>query len=371
MTIRYALVCLALLSTTCCGQYLQFSNDTDTVSVAGNTVVSADMTIEARVWLIGNGTVFNEWQFAAEDKYIVVGSSNAFAFPHVGTALNGGATPFAGWLHLAFVVDSSASTESIYLNGVRTGTRTASGAIANASSSVAHVGSIFRGGGTAQPGMRGFIDTLRVSDVARYSGASFTPPVGDLSSDASTLLLYNFNEAPGSTTVADLSGNGRTGTLGAGFSGASSPVFTGSLPSGQPNSPGASLLVNGAGATGSGPFSVTLTTPGSLGFSWSGSSNRPYLLFAGPLNPGGAGFSGIGSLDIGTAPSFGDVSVLFNGLAGPLAPLFMLDATGNAQQNFSLGGLSPGLLFNVQGMVYQAAGAPSPVVLTAAFQIIS
>jgi hypothetical protein len=69
-----------------------------------------------------------------------------------------------------------------------------------------------------------------VSDVARYSGASFAPPTGDLPSDANTLLLYHFDEAPGSTTVADSGPLGRTGTLGQGFAKATSPEPGASLP---------------------------------------------------------------------------------------------------------------------------------------------
>jgi hypothetical protein len=71
--------------------------------------------------------------------------------------------------------------------------------------------------------MLGDIDALRVSSTARYTGSSFSPPVGDFSSDASTLLLYNFNDPPGSMTVTDSGPNGWTGTLGVGFAGATSP----------------------------------------------------------------------------------------------------------------------------------------------------
>jgi hypothetical protein len=54
-----------------------------------------------------------------------------------------------------------------------------------------------------------------------------------MASDANTLLLYNFDEAPGSTTVADSGPLGRTGTLGQGFGGATAPE-TGATPSGVP-----------------------------------------------------------------------------------------------------------------------------------------
>ena len=63
------------------------------------------------------------------------------------------------------------------------------------------------------------IDTLRFSTIARYTGDLFTAPTSDLTSDSYTNLLYNFNETPSSTMVYDLSGNGRNGYFGTGFTG--------------------------------------------------------------------------------------------------------------------------------------------------------
>jgi len=78
--------------------------------------------------------------------------------------------------------------------------------------------------------MVGYLDSVRLSNSARYTGGSFAAPSGDLGNDANTLLLYNFNEAPGSTTVADGSSNGWTGTLGDGFDGATSPQLMAAVP---------------------------------------------------------------------------------------------------------------------------------------------
>jgi hypothetical protein len=88
-----------------------------------------------------------------------------------------------------------------------------------------HVGAIYRDG-AIQSGFQGYLDSLRISDVVRYAGeGGFTPPIGDLTSDSDTLLLYNFNDSHTSPTVTDSSPLGRTGTLGAGFAGATSPVL--------------------------------------------------------------------------------------------------------------------------------------------------
>ncbi|HAZ48330.1 MAG TPA: hypothetical protein DDW76_31665 [Cyanobacteria bacterium UBA11369] len=74
----------------------------------------------------------------------------------------------------------------------------------------------------------GHLDTFRFSNVARYSGNSFEAPTGDLTSDAKTQILYNFNledyfQQNGRTWISDLSGNGRHGRFGTGFAGATSP----------------------------------------------------------------------------------------------------------------------------------------------------
>jgi len=87
------------------------------------------------------------------------------------------------------------------------------------------VGAAWRPPEMPRKGIVGYLDTLRVSRVARYSGERFDPPAGKLASDADTLLLYNFTETPGGIAVPDESGNGRTGLLGVGFKGATSPEF--------------------------------------------------------------------------------------------------------------------------------------------------
>ena len=56
----------------------------------------------------------------------------------------------------------------------------------------------------------GKIDDVRISDTLRYSGNSYAMPVEPFTSDSYTLALWHFDDAPGSTTFADSSGNGNT-----------------------------------------------------------------------------------------------------------------------------------------------------------------
>ena len=215
-----------------------FDDLTDTIEVSGQTVFGTAATYEAIVlWPSAHGgggsTIFNEWQNFFEDKYLAVvpgpsGALYGYNHPINGGSVLTGATPvsFDQWHHVAFVYDGS--EERLYLDGTLVQSRPASGDISDADG-LGYVGGIFRDG-AARDSFIGLIDVLRLSDVARYTGSSFTPPSPDMTSDANTVLLYTFDEAPGSTTVADGSSLTRTGTLGAGFGGATSPLLCGDDP---------------------------------------------------------------------------------------------------------------------------------------------
>ena len=222
-------LCLMLLTSPVSeASVILFSRPTDTIDVSGGTILSNSATYEARILFTstfnGGGRLFNEWVDSQEDKDLFVGPGIllAYSFPINGVDFR--AFPAIGldeWHHIAYVYDGS--EERLYLDGSLLAARAASGSIGNAPVDP-FVGAIFREF-TIAPSLIGYVDTLRISNNARYFGTSFTPPHGKLMSDANTLILYNFLESPGSTTTEDASGNGHTGTLGVGFSGATSPIF--------------------------------------------------------------------------------------------------------------------------------------------------
>jgi hypothetical protein len=131
------------------------------------------------------------------------------------------AVSFEQWHHLAYVYDGA--EERLYLDGQRVAARPASGDVGN-SPGGAFLGAIARDG-SLHPGFVGRLDFVRLSNVARYTGQSFTPPTGDAAAEPGTLLLYAFRECSNSATTADASPLGRTGTLGAGAPGGTSPAF--------------------------------------------------------------------------------------------------------------------------------------------------
>lgn len=203
-----------------------FDQNTDSIQVSGQSVMGQFVTIEATLLIpsgAAGGLFFNEWTGFQEDKQVSISPTAFQAYLHpIQPIFNGSITLTTDeWHHIAFVHDGIASQQSFYVDGVRVGLLSAGGAAGNGEGA-AYIGAIPRDGG-CQPGFVGRIDSLRVSTVARYSGESASMPLGNMASDADTVLLYNFEDTPGSTTVTDSSPLERTGTLGLGCAGATSP----------------------------------------------------------------------------------------------------------------------------------------------------
>lgn len=108
-----------------------------------------------------------------------------------------------GWHHAAAVFDNQSGpndTGAIYLDGSRIGFGSGlsfSPGIGNSSSAL-NIGAYLG----VNP-FHGWIDEVRLSNVARYSGASYAPPSGAFATDANTRALWHFNEAFNSTGFVD------------------------------------------------------------------------------------------------------------------------------------------------------------------------
>lgn len=215
------------LTTVANASYILFDEPTDTISIAGQTFIDTSMTIEAQIFFTneynGEGVLFREWTNGLEDKQLQVGPNKLAGYSHPVSPVPSGisATPnisVGESHHIAYVYDGV--EERLYLDGVLQNSRFASGSLGNASGNAPTIGGSFVG----------YMDAFRMSDIARYSASTFLAPEGDFIPDGNTLLLYNFTEIPGSTTIVDLSGNNHNGTLGVGFSGATSPTFSAPVP---------------------------------------------------------------------------------------------------------------------------------------------
>ena len=228
-----ALLFLAAATSTS-AQYAWFSRNTDVIAVSGQTDLTSACTIEAVIMLPSTdhsgGSVFDEWALTKEEKYLGVSiqsiDATAFPNPYIQVDEPGGLITLDKWHHIAFVADGS--EERIYLDGQQLQSGPASATILN-SDAPAYIGYAPRAGSDFSS-FAGYLDSIRVSRVARYTALSFTPLLGDLPSDADTVLLYNFNDPTNATTVVDESPLGRTGTLGQGFPGATSPKIISKFP---------------------------------------------------------------------------------------------------------------------------------------------
>jgi hypothetical protein len=205
-----------------------FQRPTDTIRLSSPTTLGTSATLEARILYApgykGGQDLYREWVDSVEDKHLAVTPTGfAVEFHDVGPTLSTPALVSLGaWHHVAAVYDGT--SVSLYLDGMRVATEPASGSVANGASLP-----IFGGGVYEYPtanGFVGYVDWFRVSSVARYGGVSFSPPSAQPASDSSTVLLFHFDEAPGSTSAADQSSHHNHGTLGIGAPGATSPVFT-------------------------------------------------------------------------------------------------------------------------------------------------
>lgn len=205
-----------------------FSRPTDTILVPGHIPTSGQITLEARFkcgtgtnW--GSGDIFHEQYWGACDMCLQLNDLSAVTFYGGAYPDNGGihAEPpsFAtnAWHHLAFVRNSN--VEWLYVDGNIIGSQSlGSSTIGSSSSSWMSVGSFqytFYGENGWHRSFIGVLDWLRVSKNARYTGDTYTVP-SEPSNDSNTLLLYNFNDAPGVSTIADLSNNHWDGQMGVG-----------------------------------------------------------------------------------------------------------------------------------------------------------
>jgi hypothetical protein len=343
----------ALSASPASAQYAWFSRETDTILVPINSVIGTDFTLEAVVMLCpdsaapAHGVVFTEQYDAVEDKALSVGLDGLG-----GTAFRGVddwysvAEPMVpgNWLHIAFVCEGE--IERLYLDGVLYGSRARPGAVGNHPDSAAQVGAFLEPAGLERfrASFTGYLESFRFSSVARYAGESFASPVGDLSADANTLLLYNFDDPPGSPSIADSSGNGLNGIPGTGFAGATAPQIVSSpgCPTGAtPYCFGLSCpCQNGSPARIRGCLNSTARGARLYGTGWPSLSADSLRLLVSilPANTPGLFFQGTASVQNGNGLPFGD------GLrcsAGSVVRLVVRFADGNGRAEYPRAGETP------------------------------
>lgn len=123
------------------------------------------------------------------------------------------------WYHIAAV--KTGSSYYLYMNGNRVATGTVAGGttldLGNATLEIGRVDFV----GTNY--FNGWMDDFRVSNTARYTGATYTVPAATFIDDSNTLLLINFDGADGSTTFRDVIGITGAATMATDFQMAATP----------------------------------------------------------------------------------------------------------------------------------------------------
>jgi hypothetical protein len=217
-----------------------FARPSDCISIDGYTLVTNQITIEAEILIPSSlaapsyqyPRIFEEQLCNGKDKQLSASPATIEGGTWVSDNPNLQVDPAVAvsrdtWHHVAFVHDSD--EDRIYLDGIEEGVLDFIGdpGIANATSGVMAIGAVqYTCGGTPDASFIGAIQWLRVSCVARYSGAVVDPPAIMPAVDAYTQILFDFRQvALGASTVDDLSPNHFVGTVATGFDDATAPVF--------------------------------------------------------------------------------------------------------------------------------------------------
>ena len=146
------------------------------------------------------GDGFVKWTFGANGQGKIT-----FTYPAGG--LYGGTTvqestaslSLNTWHHIALVIDTT--TVSLYVDGSRKVTTTIN------DQSPYNVGEFYIG--SIYSGYAVYVDEVRQSSIARYSGTTFTVPTSEFTHDANTTLLMHYNDLNSSTNFVDDNGQGR------------------------------------------------------------------------------------------------------------------------------------------------------------------
>jgi MYXO-CTERM domain-containing protein len=236
LTIAAIVACSRVAS----AQYALFSRPTDTIDVPGHTTISTSMTIEAELRLDPSSVsslysgIFTEQKSGGTAKLLGIAPNNSGisgqCYSSIGEPRIDSITAVTTeqWHHMAFVRDGS--SERLYMDGALVGSRTNSFSVWNTDSPMMTIGAFMQIPGDPDPwhpSILGLLDWVRVSNSIRYSGNSYGVPA-EPASDASTLLLYTFDDAPGSAMAHDSGPNHWDGTLGVAPGGlftATSPTF--------------------------------------------------------------------------------------------------------------------------------------------------
>jgi enhancing lycopene biosynthesis protein 2 len=181
----------------------RFTTDGDLLEIGSDADLQygfSTYTVEAWVHLTTGGRkqyVINKGNTAATTFGLYLETSNKLTGQHGTTVFTATTVLNTGtWYHVMMSRDS-ANQNRLFVNGVLEATTTATANITNSDN-------LTIGGysGVSNLSLRGYLDEIRVSTVARYTD-SFTVPTVSYNSDVSTTILIHSDGADGSVSITD------------------------------------------------------------------------------------------------------------------------------------------------------------------------
>ena len=117
----------------------------------------------------------------------------------------------AGWHHIAASYDNEYSDSWDAMQVFLDGTKVVDASNFEITPGIYNsTGTFYVGSGNGVNTFYQKIDEVRISDILRYFGPSYTVPLSPFSADANTRALWHFDETSGSTTFFDQSENNNT-----------------------------------------------------------------------------------------------------------------------------------------------------------------
>jgi hypothetical protein len=166
-----------------------------------NIGTSGDFTVECWInpasFSSTTGTQNFVWRWGLTNYGIMTnvnGGVNRISLLWNNTLYNGLNVSTGTWYHTALVRTSG--TIYLYVNGTR---------YAGPTGDVTDMGANYNLFGSTQTSYSSYVDEFRISNVARYTAASITPPQNPFTYDTNTLCLYHFNaNTPSSTYLGNI-----------------------------------------------------------------------------------------------------------------------------------------------------------------------
>jgi hypothetical protein len=181
----------------------RFTTDGDLLDIVSDADLQygfSSYTLEAWVFLDQNNRrqqIINKGSVASTTFGLWIGADNRLAGQHGNVVFTATTTLNTGTWHHVMMSRDLNDTNRLFVNGILEATTTATGSVSNADS-------LTIGGVATVPNLslRGYLDEIRISSSARFTG-NFTVPTAAYNSDFSTTILVHADGADTSVSFTD------------------------------------------------------------------------------------------------------------------------------------------------------------------------